>query len=308
MRDSGRMDATGQTTAEHGTAGQPLTCRRVLIMMLLLTTLAVPAWSQLSAPNATGVAMGHIHYVVRDVQANEKFWIALGGRPLKVGTVDAVAFPDVFVFLSQGESSGGSNGSVVNHVAFTVRSLALLEASGMKVTYARQYPGVASVVSPEGEHIELFDETSENLAFALDPGLTDAAAERHHRKMTVPIVVHHIHLYVPAGAEVQAKEWYARLFGGANGKRWHYEATDLPGINLNFSSAEAPAAPTRGRMLDHIGFEVANLEAFCSRLEANGVKLDAPYSTHADGIASARLTDPWGTSIELTEGLKQMSR
>jgi catechol 2,3-dioxygenase-like lactoylglutathione lyase family enzyme len=307
MRDSGQMEASGHATAEHR-EGQVVMCRRVLTAMLLLSLFAAPAWSQLSAPNAMGVAMGHIHYVVRDVEANQKFWIALGGRPLKVGGVDALAFPDTFVFLSRGESSGGSNGSVVNHVAFTVRSLTLLEASGMKVTYARQYPGVASVVSPEGEHIELFDETSENLAFALDPGVTDAAAERHHRKMTVPIVAHHIHLYVPAGAEVQAKEWYARRFGGANGKRWHYDATDLPGINLNFSSTDRPAAPTKGRMLDHIGFEVANLKAFCRQLEADGIKLETPYTAHADGIASAWLTDPWGTSIELTEGLKRLSR
>jgi len=252
-----------------------------------------------------GVAMGHLHYVVRDVPANKKFWIALGGRPLKVGPTDVVAFPDVLVFLSQGESSGGTNGSVVNHVAFKVQSLAALERAGMRVTYLTQYPGVASVTSPEGERIELFDETSENLLFTLDPGVSDAAAERHHRKMSVPIVVHHIHLYVPAGAEVQAKEWYARLFGGANGKRWHYEATDLPGINMNFSSAERATAPTKGRMLDHIGFEITNLKAFCVKLEAAGVKLDAPYTTHADGIATAWLTDPWGTSIELTEGLRQ---
>ena len=89
-----------------------------------------------------------------------------------------MAFPDAFVFLSQGESSGGSNGSVVNHVAFKVQSLAALEASGMKVTgTARQFPGVASVVSPEGEHIELFDETSDNLVFTLDGGLRDTAAD-----------------------------------------------------------------------------------------------------------------------------------
>jgi catechol 2,3-dioxygenase-like lactoylglutathione lyase family enzyme len=281
--------------------------RAALIVIALLSALAVPAFAQLSAPNAMGVAMGHLHYVVRDVPANTKFWVALGGRAGKVASTDVVAFPDVLVFLSQGESSGGTNGSVVNHVAFKVQSLAALERSGMKVTYLTQFPGVASVVSPEGERIELFDETSENLVFTLDPGVSDAAAERHHRKMSVPIVVHHIHLYVPAGAEVQAKEWYARLFGGANGKRWHYEATDIPGINMNFSNAEGTMAPTKGRMLDHIGFEVTSLKAFCGKLEAAGVKLDAPYTTHADGIATARLTDPWGTSIELTEGLRRWS-
>jgi hypothetical protein len=35
------------------------------------------------------------------------------------------------------------------------------------------------------------------------------------------------------------------------------------------------------------------------------VKLDAPYQKNPDGIATASLTDPWGTSIELTEGLNQ---
>lgn len=295
MRDCRHREGCGQIEVN--------TKRAAAIALVLLSALAAPAWAQLSLPNSKGVAMGHLHYVVRDVPSNTRFWVALGGRQLKVGATDVVAFPDVFVFLSQGDSSGGTNGSVVNHVAFKVQSLAALERSGMKVTYLTQYPGVASVMSPEGERIELFDETSENLVFTLDLGVRDAAAERHHRKMSVPIVVHHIHLYVPAGAEVQAKEWYARLFGGANGRRWHYEATDLPGINMNFSSAER-TAPTKGRMLDHIGFEVANLKAFCVKLEAAGVKLDAPY-TRADGIATASLTDPWGTSIELTEGLRR---
>ena len=58
--------------------------------------------------------------------------------------------------------------------------------------------------------------------------------------------------------------------------------------------------------MDHIGFEVTNLEAFCKKLEAMGILFEAQYSTnrHAS-YASAELTDPWGTSIELTEGLKK---
>jgi hypothetical protein len=56
--------------------------------------------------------------------------------------------------------------------------------------------------------------------------------------------------------------------------------------------------------MDYIGFEVKNLEAFCKKLEGNGVKFDKPYSKALHpGFASAQLTDPWGTSIELTEGL-----
>ena len=54
--------------------------------------------------------------------------------------------------------------------------------------------------------------------------------------------------------------------------RWRYDAVDLPGINFNFSyNPDAGGAPTRGRMLDHIGLEVRGLERFCRDLEARGL-------------------------------------
>ena len=93
------------------------------------------------------------------------------------------------------------------------------------------------------------------------------------------------------------------MFGGVPGTRSNYEAADFPGINMNFSGQPMAQAPTRGRMLDHIGFEITGLEAFCKSLEGRGVKFDVPYAKGSDGVATARLTDPWGTSIELTEGL-----
>src|SRR5690606_24309036 len=102
-----------------------------------------------------------------------------------------------------------------------------------------------------------------------------------------------------------AQQWYAEHFGGTPGKRWRYDATDLPGINLNFSAAAAETAPTRGRMLDHIGFEVENLAAFSRRLEAAGIEFDRPYEKLPSGVGLAFLTDPWGTYIELTEGLRE---
>ena len=47
-----------------------------------------PHEAQLSPPNAAGVAMGHLHYHVRDVDANKRFWMALGGVPATIGTTD----------------------------------------------------------------------------------------------------------------------------------------------------------------------------------------------------------------------------
>jgi catechol 2,3-dioxygenase-like lactoylglutathione lyase family enzyme len=121
--------------------------------------------------------------------------------------------------------------------------------------------------------------------------------------LAAPIAFHHIHWYNGDVKGIQA--WYAKTFGAVPGKRGNFAAADLPGANLTFAEAAATAAaPTKGRVLDHIGFEVKNLEAFTKKLEAAGYKLDVPYRNVASlKIGLAFLTDPWGTYIELTEGL-----
>ena len=76
---------------------------------------------------------------------------------------------------------------------------------------------------------------------------------------------------------------------------------------MNFSLSPDPVVGTQGRALDHIGFEVKNLEEFCKKLEADGIKMAVPYSkVPALGISIAFFTDPWGTYIELTEGLDKV--
>jgi hypothetical protein len=95
------------------------------------------------------------------------------------------------------------------------------------------------------------------------------------------------------------------MFGAVPGVRWRYVATDLPGMNLNFSAGDAAPAPTRGRSLDHIGFEIAGLEAFCRELVERGVEFDQAYRRQSADLALAVLSDPWGTTIELSEGLRR---
>jgi len=277
--------------------------RRVLVILCALALGAPVFLAQLSRPNGSGVSMGHLHYRVRDVAANRKFWISLGGKPIQFGAEEVLKFPDVLVFLTRGEPTAVTEGSVVNHVAFRVQSLKKIEAANLKVQYNDQYVGVAYVYSPEGEKVELFDETATNLSFTTDDGHDNPVALRHNAKISVPIIFHHIHLYVPEAAVPEAKVWYTRMFDGVPGKRWRYDAVDLPGINFNFSAAPSALPSNRGRMLDHIGLEIKNLQSFCKRLEAKGLKFDKPYTKQPSGIGSAFLTDPWGTSIELTEGL-----
>ena len=82
-----------------------------------------------------------------------------------------------------------------------------------------------------------------------------------------------------------SKAWYVKAFGANPGRRpcvaclsnpRMIEADDLPGVNLSFSPGTMPPLPTKGRSVDHIGFEVENLEAFVSSLEAKGIMADAP--------------------------------
>jgi len=276
---------------------------RTALFLGILLSLATGASAQLAPPNAAGVSMGHLHYRVRDVDANARFWVSLGGAPTRIGSNQAVRLGHVFVVLSQGDYSGLSDGAVVNHVAFRVPSFEALAKAGIKVQRLEGFPGVGNTTTPEGERVELFEDAALNLTFTPDDGKHSAGSDRHNKPVGVPIAFHHIHLYVPGDEHLAAKAWYVRMFGGVGGKRSNYDAVDLPGINLNFSGGRT-STQMKGRTLEHVGFEISGLEALCRRLESMGVKFDTPYRKNPDGIATATLTDPWGTSIELTEGLR----
>ena len=77
---------------------------------------------------------------------------------------------------------------------------------------------------------------------------------------------------------------------------------DVPGGQLRFAKADTPQAPTRGRVLDHIGFDVKDLQAFIKTIEADGITLDEPYRrVLGAGAAITYITDPWGTRVELVQ-------
>jgi len=289
-------------------SGFSRTCLLALVTISLVA-IDLRVSAQLAPPNAAGVSMGYLHFRVKDVEATRKFWLALGGRIAKApGTVNNIVFPDVIVMLTQGASSGGSDGSVVNHVAFRVRTFSEVEAAGFTVQRLQQFPGVGSITTPDGERIELFENAATNLTFTPDVGPIDDVAARHNRPLTGPIAFHHIHLNVPAGEVAAAKAWYARAFGGTPGKRSNYDAVDLPGVNINISAAAKPVSGTRGRALDQIGFAVADVDAFGKRLqEMNfGRDLDSVWGPVRGGDGETiTITDPWGTAIAMGQGLRR---
>src|SRR5712691_10785267 len=130
----------------------------------MLWPLAV-SQAQLLAPNGAGVTLGQWHTIVRDVDAAKKFWVLLGGTPIKVDDTEAVKFAGVIVLLTPGTSAGGTEEAVVDHVGFGVpdvkKVIARIEAAGMKVRHptAKGSPlnglPVGDVWSPDGVMVEL---------------------------------------------------------------------------------------------------------------------------------------------------------
>ena len=121
--------------------------------------------------------------------------------------------------------------------------------------------------------------------------------------MTTATQMHHIHLMV--SDPMAAQKWYGHHFGATAGKRLTFETANVPGAEIALTKADMPLTPTKGRSVDHIGFEVKNLDAFVAKLQAAGIKTDAAIrsSTNASGLRIVFITDPWGTEVELTEGL-----
>jgi catechol 2,3-dioxygenase-like lactoylglutathione lyase family enzyme len=279
---------------------------RILIPVLALVWTLVPtsAPAQLLAAKDGPIAYGHHHVNVSDLAAHRKFWVdGLGGTPVIIGTSKAerVKFRNVLVFFTEQKPTGGTKGTVVNHVGFEVPNLRAaidrLKANGFAMSTRGEAPSTYAVV----DDIASPPNSPNKLAFVFGPDETKV--ELIENTAVPAIVMHHIHWAAPGVAAMKA--WYVQMFGAKPGMRGTFEAGDLPGVNLTFGGAAGAAVvPTKGRSLDHIGFEVRNLEQLVKDLEAKGVKFDRPYTkVPALGIAIAFLTDPWGTYIELTEGL-----
>ncbi len=242
---------------------------RLTLLSALLTV--ATAFAQLPAPNAMGVAAGHHIFIVKDLDVATKFWNALGAGEGVLGTLKLVKFPGVLFLVRAGNSAGGTEGSSVDYLGFKVKdlkgSLAKLDALGykpMKGANSKQ----AFIMGPDAVKVHLVED----------------------RKLATSIAADEVRIVAPKGAA----QWYAKYFGGP----------DIPGAHLTFTESAAPMAGTQGRALDRLGFEVMDLAATVERLKDSGAKMNGNIATaKAMPLSVSILTDPWGTYIELSQGL-----
>jgi len=285
--------------------------KRVIAVLFVLAGLLAPSSSsaQILVAKDGPVVYGHHHLNTTDMAAQKKFFVdTLGDTVVKFGTGDRaqeiIKFPNVLIFFRPMQApTGGTIGTTVNHIGFSVPDLkpvvAKIKANGFKMITTDSVAATVKVT----DDIAAASPTT-NLAFALGPENTKVEfVEVKNQKL--PIQLHHVHFFGEKNTEMQA--WYAKTFGAKQlpqNPGSAFVQDQLPGVFLNFTPSPTPVVGTTGRALDHIGFEIKDLEAFTKQLEAQGIKLDRQYTkVPALGIAIAFIKDPWGTNIEMTEGL-----
>jgi catechol 2,3-dioxygenase-like lactoylglutathione lyase family enzyme len=288
-----------------------MTHRPVVAFALALAALPFsPVSAQLTNKDAPVIA-GHYHVNASNIAEHMKFWVdTLGGKPMKFGpnNVDVVEFPGVFIFFRNQTPTGPTRGTTFDHIGFAVPDVAAVAAKAVANGYQRTVgrepgPGQAAapptvgnygrfeyLVGPDGVKVELVTNMEPNAP---------------------PIVHHHMHFVNKDFVAMQ--QWYMKAFNATlrEGQTDFFIGADLPGVGymLNYFSwlPDEPLVGTGGRAVDHVGFEIRNLEAFCKELEAKGVEFTVPYRRAPElKLSIAFVRDPWGTLIELTEGLRDL--
>jgi len=223
-------------------------------------------------PNDMGVTMGHWHLNSVDVEANKKIFAAMGGNAVKAGDFGRVRSPaswwNVHLRAPAPPSAGGTDGTVVNHVGFIVQnvqdSVAKWKAAGVAGESRKQHsarPGL-------GRHAgRLAGRDSRGQ----EPERSDQARARSP-------------LSAGRGARQEPGvvcQNVRRKAGCATRRRSPTYRASRCGSN----KVDKPLIPTKGRILDHIGFDVVNIEGFVKKLEADGIKLDRPITRNPNGSA-----------------------
>ncbi|HEX6996768.1 MAG TPA: VOC family protein [Gammaproteobacteria bacterium] len=256
------------------------------------------------------VIVGHYHLNVTSIDEHKKFWVdTLGGKAVEIAPgVEVIEFPDVYLFLREQAPTGPTRGTSFDHIGFAVPDVAAVAARAVANGYERtvgREPGSGETASPP---------TAGNYGrfeYLLGPDGVKVELVTNSDADAPPIKHHHVHFVNKAFVEMQ--QWYMKAFDATlrPGQTDYFIGADLPGVGymLNFFSwlPEEELVPTSDRALDHVGFEVRDLERFIEELAAKGIELEEPYLIDAahGGIAVATLVDPYGVTIELTEGLRR---
>ena len=244
---------------------------------------AVPAVAVLLmlASGATSAAtLDHVHLAVPSpIEAVNWYTEHLGCAP-SGRQPDAAACHGIEIVFGAAPTLGGTPGTGVDHIAFSVADLEArmreLEAVGV---------GGAGVRLQRFADGSTFSETAGpfRLGFIFDPWGTRIALVEDPENLGF----HHVHL--SAADPAAATAWYRDVLGGVPDRL----AGQVNGLRFDDAwllvsgHEDGLPAPTEGRTLDHLGFSVADLDEAAPAMREQRVEFEAPPAVPDNGRSDA---------------------
>jgi catechol 2,3-dioxygenase-like lactoylglutathione lyase family enzyme len=237
-----------------------------------------------------------VHVIVRDARQFKTLAQDIIGARLSDSRLhDSLDIPGLRIDVEEGHPGGASDGSSINHIGLWIKD------------YERTKAGVVA------SHLDIVSDSYDAGQCAAAPGtpacqfmVTFPDGVRveftEDQRLATTAASHHIHLQVDDPESVRA--WYSKTFGGnAYLRRGMIVALKLGSNEFDFTKASLPQVGSKGRAIDHVGVEVADLDGFWRKLDREDIKCEAPFAP-GRRLASAFITDPAGVRIELRERLK----
>jgi catechol 2,3-dioxygenase-like lactoylglutathione lyase family enzyme/predicted enzyme related to lactoylglutathione lyase len=259
---------------------------RLILFAAIVGMAIMPSISQA----ADSADYGHLHLTVTDKAAGANWYAKhFGGTAAGFGgvtgadvQVDRTMIGSIpIVFFEKEKGFEGSVGSNVDHIGFSMEDVAgVLEATaadgGKALSEVIKFGGmeIAFVEDPWGTKIELIN----------DPDTRG---------------LHHIHVHAK-DADATLK-WYQNVFGGEITKfKGVLPSLKYSGIWLIVQKSDKELAGTKGRAVDHLGWNFPDLAAAAKDMRAKGVKFTLDPRPYRN-IKIAFIETPDGTSIERVE-------
>jgi catechol 2,3-dioxygenase-like lactoylglutathione lyase family enzyme len=250
-----------------------------------------------AAQTKTTLPFDHIHLNEPAAEASQWWEKNIPGGRRITEAPNRIMYGAVRLMFLGSRSSGGSDGSVIEHLGFsvadldaTMRALAAIETKVIEPV--KDTPGLyktALIESPWGTRVQLVQD----------------------REL---LGLHHVQLRSPDPDRAYA--WLLATFGGERTKiRGQIDAMKYAGIpgftTVYIVSAKGASVPSQGRVIDHIGWRsIDTIAGTKAMLEAKKVELTSQPSPlnlpNGPSINFFYIAGPDGTRIELVErpGLK----
>jgi catechol 2,3-dioxygenase-like lactoylglutathione lyase family enzyme len=275
------------------------------VLLTLLMSASLTAHGQ--QPTATTVPLAHFHHVhlnATDPAAAIEFYTSKfkARKESFAGLGDAVWTGDSWLLFTKVDAPPPSELlSGIWHIGWGAEDMqsAYQQQLAKGTRFATPLTDISDMVGGDRSFFYAYVDGPDHVLIELNTA-------RHHR-------FGHVHLFSadpPAAGAWYAQELGVRSFAQTE-KRIYRNVQIAPAAFVTADHVSMIIYPveyrggtfvsTRGRVIDHLGFSVDDLDATLARMRKDGVKVTAQPHSLADGVRSAFVEGPDQVAIELIQ-------